>query len=87
MKLKEQYCIQQVADSYMAMAMSNEGGAQNRVIRLNKTSKDIFDMLKEDITEDEIVQRMMQLYEVEESVVRKGVQQLVAQLQANHMLQ
>lgn len=86
MKLKYPYASQQVADSFMAMAISDDPQAQNSVLRLNKSGKDMLDLLANEITEDEMVQRLLQQYEGDESVIRASVQKFVAELKAKNLL-
>lgn len=70
----------------MAMAISDDPQAQNSVLRLNKSGMDMLDLLANEITEDEMVQRLLQQYEGDESVIRASVQKFVAELKAKNLL-
>lgn len=86
MKLKHQYAIQAIADSFMAMAITDEQQAQNTLLRVNKTGKAMLELLQQDTNEDEMVQKLLQMFEGEESTIRTNVQKFVAELNAKGLL-
>lgn len=86
MKLKHQYAIQAIADSFMAMAITDDQQAQNTLLRVNKTGKAMLELLQQDTNEDEMVQKLLQQFEGEEPVIRTNVQKFVAELNAKGLL-
>lgn len=86
MKLKHQYAIQAIADSFMAMAITDDQQAQNTLLRVNKTGKAMLELLQQDTNEDEMVQKLLQMFEGEESTIRTNVQKFVAELNAKGLL-
>lgn len=86
MKLKHQYAIQAIADSFMAMAITDDQQAQNTLLRVNKSGKAMLELLQQDTNEDEMVQKLLQMFEGEESTIRTNVQKFVAELNAKGLL-
>ncbi|MCQ2269076.1 MAG: PqqD family protein [Bacteroidaceae bacterium] len=86
MKLKYQYAIQPIADSFMAMAITEEQKAQNTLLRVNQTGKDMLEMLQQDTTEEELVKKLMEQYEAAEPVIRESVQKFITELNAKGLL-
>lgn len=86
MKLKYEYAIQALADSFMAMALNGDATAQNCVLRLNKTGKTMLELLQTETSEEEMVQKLMDLYQGEESQIRASVQEFVNGLKAKDLL-
>lgn len=86
MKLKHQYAIQAIADSFMAMAITDDQQAQNTLLRVNKSGKAMLELLQQDTNEDEMVQKLLQQFEGEESAIRTNVQKFVAELNAKGLL-
>lgn len=58
----------------------------NGVMSLNETSKDIIELLKEETTEEEIVKKMLEEYDVTEDVLRKHVSEFLDKLREEKLL-
>lgn len=86
MKLKYNLAIQEIAGTYMAVAVGADSRRYSNVINLNETGKVIVELLKEDTTIDAIVAELMKLYEGEEQVIRSSVEKVIAKLTEEGLL-
>lgn len=80
MKLAYQFVIQEVAGSYMAVAVGPNAEDFKDMIKLNGTAKHIFTCLQQKKGVEEIVMSMSDVYEVSEPEARKSVESFVSQL-------
>ena len=63
MKLKYTFVTSRVADKTVAVAVNAQGGKKNSIIKMNETGAFIFELLKNDITEQEIIAKLLEEYE------------------------
>ncbi len=80
MKLKYKFVVQEVSDGFVAVAVGADASKFNGIIRMNKTSAFVFEQLMEEVTEDEIIAKMMDKYDAEEKVMRKDTKDFIAKL-------
>lgn len=86
MKLKYNFAIQQVTDFWAAVPVGADARQYKGVMSLNETAKDMMELLREDISEEELVRKMLEIYEVEEPVLRPQVHQFLQQLREASLL-
>ena len=63
MKLKYNFIVNQVADKMVAVPVGNDLENFNGFIKMNDIGAYIFNMLKKDVTEDEIIASLEKEYE------------------------
>lgn len=81
MKLKYNFVVNQVADKMVAVPVGNDLEGFSGFIKMNDIGAYIFNMLKEDVTEDDIVAAMVKDYpDATETEIRETVQGFVGQL-------
>lgn len=68
MKLKYNFAIQQVTDFWAAVPVGADAKKYNGVMSLNESARDMMEFLREDITEEQLVDKMFQKYRDEEDV-------------------
>ena len=88
MKLKYNFVTNEVADKIVAVAVGGDLEKFNGFIKMNDTGAYIFNMLKSDVTEEEIVAAMKKDYEdaaVEE--IRETVSEFVGKLKEADVLE
>lgn len=86
MKLKYNFAVQKVTDFWAAVPVGSDALRYNGVISLNETARDMIEFLREDITEDELVQKMLGEYDIDEAALRKDVHNFVVKLQEADVL-
>ena len=87
MKLKYEFVTNEVADKIVAVAVGEDLDNFNGFLKMNDISAFMFDLLKNDVTEDDIVKAMIEKYPNEaESEIKETVSGFVAQLKENDLL-
>ena len=56
------------------------------VMSLNESAKDMMEFLREDITEEQLVQKMLETYDVPEEQLRHDVAELIQKLREAEVL-
>ena len=87
MKLKYDFLIQQVADDFVAVAVGDGATEFNGLVRLNKTGRDIFELLQQGLDENAIVAALFEKYDASEELLREKVQEFTSQLSASGILE
>lgn len=81
MKLKYNFVTNEVADKIIAVAVGDDLQKFNGFIKMNGTGAFIFNMLKNDVTEEEIVAAMAAEYgDATEEEIKETVKDFVGQL-------
>ena len=86
MKLKYKMAVQHIMDFWAAVPVGKDASRYNGVMSLNETAKDMIELLNEETTEEEIVQKMLAEYDVTEEELRKHVRDLLDKLRAENLL-
>lgn len=86
MKLKYQFAVRSVAGAHAAVAVGDSSRFYHNVIALNETGADIFSLIQDGLSEDQIVEHMLREYDVTEEVLRPEVQQLIQKLRDEQLL-
>lgn len=88
MKLKYNFVTNEVADKIVAVAVGGDLEKFNGFIKMNDTGAYIFNMLKSDVTEEEIVTAMKKDYEdAAEEEIRETVSEFVGKLKEADVLE
>lgn len=80
MKLKSGIVIEKTGDEYVAVATGEAAKSFNGIIRNNKTANFIFEQLKEEKTEDELVEALLERYDVSREKAQSDVHALVVKI-------
>ena len=86
MKLKYNFAIQEVTDFWAAVPVGKDARRYRGVMSLNESAKDMMEFLREDITEEQLVQKMLETYEVPEEQLRRVVAELIQKLREAEVL-
>ena len=88
MKLKYNFVTNKVADMVVAVAVGEDVQKFDGFIKMNDTGAYIFNMLKNDVTEDEITAAMEKDYEgVTSEELRKTVSEFIGRLKESDMIE
>lgn len=77
MKLKDGFITHNTGDENLLVATGESGKSFNGIVRNNETAAFIAELLKNEITEDEIVNKILEEYDVDEKTARKDVKKLL----------
>lgn len=79
MKLKKEFIVQDMGDTQV---MVSTDASFNGIARSNKSAAFIVSLLKNDVTEDEIVKAMVEKYDAPEDVLRADVKEVLETLKS-----
>ena len=87
MKLKYNFVTNEVADKIVAVAVGEDLSKFNGFVKMNDVGAYIFNMLKEDVTVETIVEAMKKDFpDATEDEIKETVEGFVAQLKENDIL-
>ena len=88
MKLKYNFVTNEVADKIVAVAVGDDLEKFNGFIKMNDVGAYIFNMLKNDVTEDEIVAAMQKDFEdATEEEIRETVKEFTDKLRESDVIE
>lgn len=73
MKLKYKFVTHAMSDTVMAVAVGRDAAKFHGMLEMSETGKAALEWLKEDITEEELVRKMLDQFDGDESVIRQEV--------------
>lgn len=80
MKIKEGYILRKVGIQFVVAATGKASEHFNGMMRLNESGAFAFRLMQQGITEEELIIRLMEEYEVSEQTARKDVAAFTAAL-------
>ena len=87
MKIKANYVLREVANQYIVVPTGKETLKFNGMINLNNSGKFLWTLLGEEKTVDELVEAMINKYEVSKAVAINDVNNFISILKANDFLE
>lgn len=87
MKLKYDFSIQEVAGSYMAVAVGPGSEDFNGLVKMNATGKQIFLLLQQGKSEEEIVEALKTTYNAEPGKIEAAVKDFILSLKKKGLLE
>ncbi len=87
MKLKYEFVIKEIAGNKVAVAVGKDHMAFSGMINLNETAAFLFNSLKEEITKEELVLRLINDYDVDAVTAQEAVDSFVAKLCENGLIE
>lgn len=81
MKIKEGFVVRKIANQYMAVPVGSRAKELHGMIGLNETAAFLWELLKEDRTEEELAKLLYDEYEISEECALKTVQKFCKSLQ------
>ncbi len=87
MKLIEKFIVREVGGAPVAIATGKASAKLKGYIQLNEVSKDIFDLLQTETTEEAIVDAIVTKYEADKQVVTADVKEFIQGLSEAGLLE
>lgn len=81
MKTKYTFEIMEIDDQQMAVPVGENADQLHGILKLNQTAAAILELLKEERTEEEIVQKLLESYEASEEELRGYVHDYLGELE------
>lgn len=85
MKIAKKFILREVMGDYVAVAVGKDAKDFHGMITLNETGAFLWNALKEETTEAELVEKMLEEYDVSKDVAKKDVERFV-QLMKEHQI-
>ena len=86
MKIKDGFIIREVAGSYVVVAVGNVAKEFSGIINLNETGAFLWKALEQGATEEELIAKLLEEYDVDEATARADVAAFVTKLQENKLV-
>ena len=81
MKIKNGFVLEQIGDSYVAVALGEAASTFRGFVKMNKTGAFLWNLLTEsDMSIDELTGALTSSYEVEREIAKSDVEKLVTKL-------
>ena len=80
MKISNEFVLREIEGDYIIVPTGKEALKFNGIITLNEVGLIIWELLQKETTFDEIVQTIMETYEVEEAEVQGDVREFLEKL-------
>ncbi len=87
MKIKKGFVLQKVSGSYLACATGKVAGEFSGLVRMNETGVFIWNLLSEDISEEKIVEKMVEGFGISPEIAEADVKAFVKNLRDNGILE
>ncbi len=81
MKAKYTFEIMEIDDQMMAVPVGEEADELHGILKLNESAAAILELLKEETSEEEIVQKLLEKYESSEEELKSYVHDYLAELE------
>lgn len=80
MKLKDGIIVEKVGNEYIAVAAAELSRDFHGIIRGNSTMNFLLSCMKEEVTETDIINAMLEKYDVTEEIAKRDVKELIEKL-------
>jgi len=80
MKLKEGFILHKTGEENIVVPTGKASKSFNGLIRNNATATFIFERLLQDVTEEDLVQAILEKYDVSEEIAKEDVKAVLKQL-------
>ena len=87
MKIKDGFILREVLGKTVVVAVGKRVKEFNGIINLNSSSAFLWRALSEDLTEEELVEKLLSEYQVEEEVAKRDVAKFVEKLKEAKLIE
>lgn len=86
MKIKEGFILRQIAGNYIVIAVGDEAVDFNGMITVNETGAFLWNVLSGGATKEEMLEKLMSEYEVDEETAKKDITDFLYKLNDGKLL-
>ncbi len=80
MRVGKEFVLREIAGDYIIIPTGKTALRFNGLITVNEVGVFLWNLLQEDITEEELLQKVLREYEVDETVAREDIQEFLDKL-------
>ena len=86
MKVENGFVLREIAGDYIIIPTGKNALKFNGLITVNEVGVALWNMLQQDVTMDELVQGILEEYDVDEAVVREDITEFLEELKKHQIL-
>lgn len=87
MKIKEDFILRKVADSYIVVPVNQLTLDFNGIINLNESGAFLFELLQKGATREELIEKMLDEYEVSKEIAEKDIDKFIEMVKSADVLE
>ncbi len=87
MKIKSGFAKRNIAGSEIVVPVGKAATEFNGMITLNGTGSFFWDCLKDDITKEQLLNKVLETYDVTEELAKKDIDNFIDMLRKNNLLE
>ncbi len=87
MKIKEDFLLRKVADSYVVVPVNSMTLDFNGIINLNETGAFLFELLQKGAEKQELVNKMLEEYDVTPEIAEKDIEIFIQKVKEADILE
>ncbi len=87
MKIKENFMLRKVADTYVVVPVGDAVAEFNGMINLNEAGAFLWQLLENETTSEQVVEALLQQYDVDEATAKRDVDKFINELKAAKLLE
>ena len=87
MKIKDGFVLREIADTIVAVPTGDLVNEFEGIIDLNSTGKFIWELLENDISIEEVINKLMEKYNVDEDSARKNAEKFIDNLRKANIIE
>lgn len=86
MKIKDGFIVRKIGGRYMAVPVGSRTKDLHGMVALNETAAFLWGKMEKDVTEEELIQLLLDEYEVSEEKAKQSLSEFVTNLQREGVL-
>lgn len=86
MKIKDGFMLRKVGGQNVVVAIGKASLDFNGIIRLNDTGKFLWEQLKSDITEEQLISAMLDEYDIDRETAEKDIAEFIVRLKGADLI-
>ncbi len=86
MKLKSEFVLGNFSDKFFAVSVNNSANSNNSFISMNSSGAFVFDLLQNEISYDEVINKLTDKYDIDEDTVKADFDMFLTKLREAGML-
>lgn len=86
MKINNGFILREVADSYVVVAVGDKLREFNSIINLNETGAFLWRILEKETTEQELIEKLLEEYDVDRETAEKDIKDFIQKIQEAGLL-
>lgn len=86
MKLKKNFILREVAGTFLVVAVGDAVKNFNKAINLNSTGAFLWKQLENEVTEEELIDKLIEEYEIDRETAKKDISGFLQRLREANLL-